>query len=491
MSELSEAFPDLRSAALRLLDDVEGLVGLPGAPIVDGLRLALGKPAVVAVTGRVNTGKSTLVNSLIGAKMAPTSAQETTALLSYYSFGAPARAEAVMKAGQIAPLPLAASGPMTGSIPPATIEYLRIYLQAAVLERSTIIDTPGLGSAATDNSARTESGMLGDSNTPVDPDVLLFLIRDELRPDDETFISSYRERHGHGSVGGVGATEGVPGRVPVIGLVAHADNFGGGPWHTADPIEAARTAATGLTARMPQLTAVLPISGLLAESVRTGALREQDVRVLRALQAADATQLQFAEQLGPPPGVRKEDFQRLTALIGSYGIRFGREHCGSAGQLTAWLNERSGLTQLERVLQSEVTGPIESARVEAVLTGLQAAARANSWPSPARLLVESARHAPAFHRLQEVAALALLRTADPEHELVAVLEGLTKPAPLLPDVGPTPNPGPAMHGGNRYLELASHYQSMVGTASTGAEARAARVIARSLLIRSETPRSAT
>ncbi|MCY1239483.1 hypothetical protein D9M72_522780 [compost metagenome] len=78
----------------------------------------------------------------------------------------------------------------------------------------------------------------------------------------------------------------------------------------------------------------------------------------------------------------------------------------------------------------------------------------------------------------------MLRAADPNHERVAVLEGLTKPHPVLPDLGPT------LDGGNQYLQLASYYQSMVGTASTGAEARAARVIARSLLIRAGTARSA-
>ncbi|WP_160663915.1 GTPase [Pseudarthrobacter sp. ATCC 49987] len=463
-----EGHSGLRSSAEQLLDDVDTLLGLSGGRVIADFRTALRRPAVIAVTGRVNTGKSTLVNSLISAKLAPTSTQETTALLCRYVYGSPARAEAVLDTGNVVPVPLTGSGPVLEDIPPETIDYLQVHVQAAVLRPATIVDTPGLGSAATDNSRRTEARMLGGTD-PDSPDALLYLVRDSFRPDDEEFIARFKARPGAG-----------PGRSTVVGLVAHADNFGGGPWHGAEPVDQAQTAAAELSGRMPQLTAVLPVSALLAETVQTGALREQDVRNLRLLQGADDLRLQFADQLGAPPEVSGEDFLRLTGLIGPYGIRYGREQCGSAGQLTRWLHERSGLAALERTLQSAVIGPTESARVDGMLTGLLAAARSRSWPADARRLIEAARHAPAFHRLHEEAALDLLKADAPGHEMVAVLQGLTRDDPELDGVLPD------ISGSSGYLGLAAHYQSMVSTASTGAEARAARVIARSLLIRSGT-----
>ena len=435
--------------------------------MIADFRSALRRPAVVAVTGRVNTGKSTLVNSLISAKLAPTSAQETTALLCRYMYGSPTRAEAVLDSGDVVPVPLASTGPVLGTMRPESIDYLQVHVQAAALQPVTIVDTPGLGSAATDNSRRTESRMLGDADPQDGPDALLYLIRDSFRPDDAEFIARFRARPGTG-----------PRRGTVVGLVAHADNYGGGPWHGGEPVDLARTAAAELSGKMPQLTSVLPVSALLAETVRTGALREQDVRNLRLLQGADDLRLQFADQLGAPPEISAEDFRRLTELIGPYGVRYGRDHCGSAGQLTQWLHERSGLAELERTLQSAVTGPTESARVDELLTGLLAAARSRSWPAEARRLIESARHAPAFHRLHEEAALDLLKADAPGHEMVAVLQSLTRGDPDLDGVLPT------VSGSSGPLGLAAHYQSMVSTASTGAEARAARVIARSLLIRS-------
>jgi hypothetical protein len=61
---------------------------------------------------------------------------------------------------------------------------------------------------------------------------------------------------------------------------------------------------------------------------------------------------------------------------------------------------------------------------------------------------------------------------------VAVLEELRDsdrwPSVLSPDI-------PDVKG---IMELAARYQSMVASASTGAEAQAARVVCRSLLIRS-------
>ncbi|MDQ1058395.1 hypothetical protein QFZ23_002296 [Arthrobacter globiformis] len=472
--EAPASYPGLRSSAEQLLDEITVLLGPSGAQTIDVFRRALRRPAIIAVTGRVNTGKSTLVNSLIGEKWAPTSAQETTALVCCYAYGAPARAEAVLDAGEVVPIPFGRTGPVLEDLRQEAVDCLRLYLQAATLRFATVVDTPGLASAATENSGRTESWLLGDRDWQDSPDALLYLVRDSFRPDDEDFIARFRERHGNLA---------ARGSLPVIGIIAHADNHGGGPWSNAEPVETAKKAAAELARTMPQLETVLPVSGLLAETVRTGALREQDVRNLRLLQGADETQLQFAEHLGPPRGVAMEDFRRLTELIGPYGVRHGREQCSSAGHLADWLYERSGLAQLERALQASVTGPVESERVEDMLSGLMAAARGQSWPPEVRRLVEAARHAPAFHPLQEEAALALLRASDPKHDLIPVLEGLRRSDSWAPAASAE---APEV---KNFLELASRYQAMAGTASTGAEARAARVIARSLLIRSGAART--
>jgi hypothetical protein len=459
-------------AASQLLYSVEAMVGLTGRSTVDRLRKLLEQPRVVAVAGRVNVGKSTLVNGLVSMKVAPTSAQESTALLSYYQYGAPATAEAVLSAGTVVQVPIGPLGPLLEGIPLRDIEYLRQFFPAAVLQQFTVIDTPGLGSASTGNSVKTELGLLENHHQLGRPDIVFFLVRDTFRPDDEEFISRL-----------AGSRSESPTQLnpSIIGLLAHADNFGGGPWDSADPIEAARKAATALAAKMPQLITVVPVAGLLAETVRTGALREDDVRALRRLQGADAARLQFSEQLGAPAGATLEDIRRLTRLIGAYGLRFGRDHCASSVELLAWLRERSGLAAVERVLHDAVAGPAERSKVGLVLAGLTAAARSEGWQPEARALIESARHSPAFHRLREWEALDVLRAESPQHSLVTLLEDLVNstvwPRALTPE----------REGTEAYLALAGHYQSMVGNAATGAEAQAVRVIARSVLIHSKEP----
>ncbi|MDQ0116880.1 hypothetical protein J2T22_000040 [Pseudarthrobacter defluvii] len=474
MGHIPGGHPKLRSDAEELLMKVESLLGLSAGPAVERLRNALQRPVVIVVAGRVNTGKSTLVNSLISVKLAPTSAQETTSLVCCYAYSAPARAEAVLRSAEVVPIPLGPSGPALEDVSKETVDYLRVYVQAAALQPVTIIDTPGLGSAMTNNSARSESWILGKSDMQDVPDAMLYLVRDNFRPDDADFIARFRAHSGR---------DRERETAPVIGLVAHADNHAGGAWHNVEPVDTAKADAVKLAGETPQLDAVLPISALLAETVRTGALRERDVRNLRFLTGCDDTRLQFAEYLGPPDGVTTEDFRRLLALVGPYGIRYGREHAGSAAQLMDWLYERSGLAGLEEILQIRVMVPAECARVEEMLSGLTAAARSLAWPPQVRALIESARHAPAFHRLQEESALALLRESAPGHEFIAVLEDLRQP-----DWRP-PASTSAAQWSDSCLQLASRYQAKAGTAKTGAEARAARVIARSFLIRSSEART--
>lgn len=461
----------LRTAAERLLGQVAALTGPTGKDVVDDLRRMLQRPPVVALAGRVNTGKSTLVNSLIGARMAPTSAEETTALLSLYRYGEPARAEAQLEGGQIVDVPLSTAGPSLSNASLATINFLLVYLQSAVLHRFAILDTPGLDSAVTANSKRTEANLLAGDGSEASPDVLVYLVKDKFRPDDDEFIRSYIANRRSSSPS-----------PPVIGVLSHADNFRSGPWGATDPVEEARATAAELAVRLPQLIAVVPVSGLLAETVRTGGVQEADVRALRVLKDVREESIQFADIFGPPAGLGQGQYQRLVELIGAYGIRFGRDHSNSSPELVQWLWECSGLAKLEKALQTAVSGPAEGSRVLAVLSGLARAARNRSWDSETRKLIEAARHTPEFHRLNEFAALDLLRQAAPHHELVVVLEDLIAdngwPIALTPDED----------GLVEYLRLAGQYQAMAASAPTGAEAQAARVICRSLLIHSRVGR---
>ena len=69
----------------RFAGDYPGVGGL--GERVAQVRDALAAPLRVAVAGRVSSGKSTLVNALLGKRVAPTSAGECTKIVTWFRDG--------------------------------------------------------------------------------------------------------------------------------------------------------------------------------------------------------------------------------------------------------------------------------------------------------------------------------------------------------------------------------------------------------------------
>lgn len=428
---------------------------------------ALAEPPLVAVAGRVSAGKSTLVNALIGARAAPTAARETTAVLTTYRFGAPARAEATMKDGSTRQVTLGPEGPDLDGLDTDGIAHVTVHLQEGPLRRFSIVDTPGLGSAMTDNSERTELALATGATHGIRPDVVLYVVRDVFREDDAAFLHRF---------GQAWASAGdAPAQSKVLAVLSHADNYGAGPWEKADPVQAAQRAAAELPGRYGILAAAVAVSGLLAETVRTGRLREQDIRVLRQLREVDAVDLQYAGTLGPLPGVPQDALERLLQLLGAYGVRHGRQHADPSTRLLDWVEEHSGLRTLERSLDEALGAAGGLARVDSILGEVRRRIRRDRWGADLESAVEAALDSSAFHGLDQWRALTELRRVHPGHELIEVLETLQR----------EPASVPVPHTGTRDadpLTLAGHYQALIGRARTGAEAQAARVLSRSMVL---------
>ena len=69
------------------------LVPIDLCPKLDDLERRLREPVRVAVVGRVNAGKSTLVNALLAQRVAPTDISECTRLVTWFHYGHPQRIE--------------------------------------------------------------------------------------------------------------------------------------------------------------------------------------------------------------------------------------------------------------------------------------------------------------------------------------------------------------------------------------------------------------
>ena len=207
--------------------------------------------------------------------MAPTAAGECTLVPIWYRFGSPDRALLVLRDGSANPLPF------DGHLP----EELGIDPGEGGADRG---DAAVGAAAPADPGRHPRARLAGSVRRRRRPrgrqaGAVLFLFRDVEKRDDIEFVRGYRE-----STGGL-----EPSTAGAVGVLSHADVFGGGPWAAEDPVDAARRLAERAAAdHAALLSAVVPVSGLLAEAVRTGRVTEDDSRALAGLADADPARLQ-------------------------------------------------------------------------------------------------------------------------------------------------------------------------------------------------------
>jgi len=467
---------------VRLCDDAARLLDEQGRAEVAALRAALDRPLRVAVVGRVSAGKSTLVNALIGRRVAPTAAGECTQLVTTYRYGSPDRAVLVPRDSRDRPRELALDGPLPDALPvdPAGVDRIEVRLQSGLLRELTLVDTPGLGSLARPGDEATRRAVLGAEDSSLREagraSAVLFLLRDVEKLDDMELVQAH-----HTAAGLAGAAA-----ASVIGLLSHADLYGAGPWADEDPFVAAAAAAARMARDHAALLAgVVPVAGLLAEAARTGGVTEDDARTLAALAGTDPVRLQLLEQLGPPEGVDPAAATRLLHRFGPYVLRHGSgPAAGGAGPLREWLLARSGLVQVRRLVERQFLRNSRPLVVDRALRRLEQLSRTRATGSRAgrdlRDLVEQVRLSPATHRIAELRALESLSGGGSEAAQVAVaLRAMIEHDDAWQRLAADrPLPPPELH---RALDGRRAWaQRMTSTARDPVARDAARVLSRSL-----------
>ena len=121
------------------------------------------QPCVVAVVGRVNAGKSTFINALLGEDLAQVGATETTATITYFRYGQadPMRpVRCYWRNGQCTDerrdFLAGLQGYNLETLRRADgIDHLEYRLLNPFLERVTLVDTPGTGGVVEGHQDRT------------------------------------------------------------------------------------------------------------------------------------------------------------------------------------------------------------------------------------------------------------------------------------------------------------------------------------------------
>lgn len=471
----------------------------------------LSAPLQVAVVGRIKSGKSTLVNALIGRRVAPTDVGECTRLVTRFQYGTVDRVEVIFIDGRKQVLPFDSGGmiPATLDVNFDEVSHLEAYLTNAVLRDLTVIDTPGLGSLDAASVARTEQLLgaakhrkpgdpqAGDSSDDLDDtsrnavagaEAVLYVVTQGVRADDQQALAAFTAATASREAGPVNA----------IAVLNKADTIApesvtgsdGDVWKAATLL-AEKQALT----LKPRVADVIPVIGLLAESAESGRFTSADADALRQLAQLDDGTLEMMLVAADifttwdcevPSGTRA----RLLEKLDLYGIRTAVDALRDDPQLTAGalrrrLLEASGLAGVRSRLDAVFRARADGIKAAAALASVTALAQASGDPGERQRVhdaIEVLLARPEAHALRLLEALTLVTSgavAMPEDLAEEVLRvgGSADVGEQLGMKGRPPGELVAFS-----LERAGWWRSFASFGATPAQSRIAHVVHRAYFL---------
>ncbi len=333
----------------------------------------LDEPLRVALVGRVKAGKSTLLNAVVGERLAPTDAGECTRFVAWYRFGAHYRVDAVLKDHSRTELRWTNDGgKLVWDLPDqlaGITNHIEVQWPANGLRQVTMIDTPGLASLNDENSARTRDFLAFDDDRTVDADMVLYLMR-HMHHRDAEYLDALTDR-----------SNATMSPASAVAVLSRADEIGGGH---PKAMESAHRIADRYAAdpRVKSVCAhVVPLVALLAETGFT--ITEGEVADIRTLATMDrqavAELLLSADRFCAPSALTAVDSatrRHLLGRLGLYGLRLavglvGRGRAPSADALSRHLVTASGLRDLGGLLKNEFLPRSDVLKARAALLELR------------------------------------------------------------------------------------------------------------------------
>lgn len=378
---------------------------------LDEARARLGGPLRLAVAGKVNAGKSTLLNALLGEELAPTDAGECTTIVTWYSYGRSPRVLVHPRGRPPVVRPWdrekGALEVDLGTLAAGDVERVEVSWPTDQLLELTVLDTPGIASISTEVSERTHRVLAAeDGRVPV-ADAVLYLMR-HTHASDLRFLESFHDDE---------LAHGTP--INAIGVLSRADEIGSCRLDAMTVAEriARRYEADRRIQRLCPL--VVPVDGLLAQAATS--LQEAEYAMLAGVAACSEavvdevllTADRFA--VGPTGTLTELERRHLLDRMGLFGVRLSvqliqRRQVSGVAELARELASRSGLDRLRSVLLRQFLERSRILKARSALAVVTDVLRSGGCRDGAQLGAALEELTMSTHEFAEVRLLGVLRT---------------------------------------------------------------------------------
>ncbi len=383
------------------------------ASAIDEALARLDEPLRVAIAGKVKAGKSTLLNALVGERLAPTDTGECTKIVTWYQDGhtfrvlvhpndgsEPVQARFHRDEGAI-------EVDLNG-LESSQVDKIDVTWPSSGLRKLTLIDTPGVDSLS-DGIATKAFEFLDPEDNDTPADAVLYLMK-HIHASDLRLLEAFHDD-----------SVAQPNPVNAVAVLSRADEIGAG---RLDSMASARRIAKryGNDGRMKRLVqVVVPVAGLLAETAET--LTEWEFKALRQLGSVPPKELEpyllsadrFVEARPETPLTSLER-EQLLSRFGLFGIRLSlalirRNVVDSSVELADELVSRSGLVELQTLLTTLFSDRADVLKARSALLAVERVCFEQPGnPRSNELLLTIERIMAGAHPFNELSTLAAVRS---------------------------------------------------------------------------------